>query len=143
MFDSRQIPPFPRRILTTLKAPGEDDSTDLEIGREALKCASVGKEFPFIKGVPSLYMPPEGQSEKITNRVRSFYESNPFPSYDGMEEFAELFKHQAFPHMPLKSFYRLLEEVVMPNEPDDFPRIFIGEWDSWFVNGCQARKERK
>ena len=90
MFDARELPPFPERILTTLKAPGEDDATDLEIGGEALKCASAGKEFPFIKGVPSLYMPPEGQSEEITNRVRSFYESNPFPSYEGMEEFAEL-----------------------------------------------------
>ena len=90
MFVGESLSPIPERILSTLKAPGEDDSKGLEINGNALNCPSSEKAYPFIQGVPSLYMPPEGQSEDVTNRVRSFYEENPFPSYEGMEEFAEL-----------------------------------------------------
>ena len=41
-------------------------------------------------GVPSLYTPEEGEGRDVAARVKSFYEENPFPNYEGLEEFAEL-----------------------------------------------------
>jgi len=97
--DTAPPPPFPRRLLAILKAPGQDDAKGLEIDGDALKCPSTEERFAFIEAIPSLYVPPEGQSLDVTNKVRSFYEENPFPSYEGMEEFAELVNkgsHNAF-----------------------------------------------
>ncbi len=99
MSETGRPAPIPKRLLATLKAPGGEDGTKLEINGDALSCPAIQGTYPFINDVPSLYMPPEGQSEDVTNRVRSFYEENPFPSYEGMEEFAELVNkgsHNAF-----------------------------------------------
>ena len=54
--------PFSARILATLKSPGGDNGSNLEIVGDALRCMETGEHFSFIKGVPSLYAPPEGQS---------------------------------------------------------------------------------
>ena len=85
-----QTPMFSDKILACLKAPGSDDDAALEAGGDGLLCPTTGETFPFIEGVPSLYTPPEGEGEDVTERVKSFYEENPFPNYDGLEEFGEL-----------------------------------------------------
>lgn len=82
--------PFSARIVATLKVPGGDNSSELEIIENTLQCKKTGTALPIIGGVTSLYAPPEGQSKEVTERVRSFYEENPFPSYEGLEEFGEL-----------------------------------------------------
>ncbi len=90
MTDVASISAIPDRILDTLRVPGGDDAQSLVLEGERFRCPATGQAFDFINGVPSLYMPPAGQSEEVTNRVKSFYEENPFPSYEGLEEFAEL-----------------------------------------------------
>ena len=83
-------PMFSDRILACLKAPGGDDETTLEPVENGLRCPQTGETFPFIEGVPSLYAPSKGEGEDVTRRVKSFYEENPFPNYEGLEEFGEL-----------------------------------------------------
>ena len=81
---------FPERIAACLKAPGGDDDTVLEPVADGLRCPGTGDVHPFIGGVPSLYQPLDGEGVDVTSRVKSFYEENPFPSYEGLEEFGEL-----------------------------------------------------
>ena len=83
-------PTFSDRILACLKAPGGYDETTLEPVENGLFCPQTGKTFPFIEGVLSLYAPLKGEGEDVTRRVKSFYEENPFPNYEGLEEFGEL-----------------------------------------------------
>ena len=82
-------PVFSDRILACLKAPGSSNG-QLELAEGSLRCGETGKTFPFIEGVPSLYTPMEGEGGDVTKRVKSFYEENPFPNYDGLEDFGEL-----------------------------------------------------
>lgn len=88
--NTRSAPMFSDRILACLKEPGGSDGDNLRLDGNALVSASSGKSYDFIDGIPSLYMPQEGEGEDVTKRVRSFYEENPFPSYEGLEEFGEL-----------------------------------------------------
>ncbi len=81
---------FSDRILACLKPPGGGDEAALEAAQDALSCPNTGEEYPFIEGIPSLYSPSKGEGEDVTKRVKSFYEENPFPSYEGIEEFSEL-----------------------------------------------------
>jgi len=83
-------PMFSDRILARLKAPGGADDTDLELVEGGLRCPQTGVLYPYFEGIPTLFEPVEGQGEDVTTRVRSFYEKNPFPSYEGLEEFGEL-----------------------------------------------------
>ena len=78
------------RLLACLKAPGGTDGDRLTLGEARFVCTTTGKEYPFIGGVPSLYQPSPGEGLDITARIKSFYEENPFPNYEGLEEFAEL-----------------------------------------------------
>ncbi len=87
---AKSTPLFSDRILACLKEPGGGDNTDLGIADDALRCRQNGKTYPSIGGIPSLYVAQEGEGSDVTARVRSFYEENPFPSYEGLEEFAEL-----------------------------------------------------
>ena len=87
---NRDLAAFPDRLLGCLKAPGGGDGTGLALSGEGLRCPQTGEAYPFIGGIPSLYQPEEGEGEDITARVKSFYEENPFPNYEGMEEFGEL-----------------------------------------------------
>jgi 2-polyprenyl-3-methyl-5-hydroxy-6-metoxy-1,4-benzoquinol methylase len=78
------------RILACLKTPGGSDDQALEMIEDGFRCPDTGETYPFIGGVPSLYSPPEGEGEEVTSRVKSFYEENPFPNYEELEEFGEL-----------------------------------------------------
>lgn len=84
------VPMFPDRILGCLRAPGGSDDSRLELVEGGLRSPGTGELFPFIEGVPSLFMPTEGSGQEVTSKVRTFYEENPFPSYEGLEEFGEL-----------------------------------------------------
>lgn len=87
--DSSAIPMFSERLLSCLKPPGGADA-ELTVGDGRLVCPSTGQDFPFIDGVPSLFSDDIATGADITTRVKSFYEENPFPSYEGLEEFGEL-----------------------------------------------------
>ena len=62
----------------------------MELVDGGLRCTETGEASPYIDGIPSLYVPNEGEGKDVTARVKSFYEENPFPSYEGLEEFGEL-----------------------------------------------------
>jgi SAM-dependent methyltransferase len=97
---------FSPKILACLKAPGKDNSTHLELTDNALRCVETGEIYPFIHGVPSLYQPSPTEGEEVTRRIRLFYEENPFPNYDGVEDFADLVNkgyHNPFSIKLLKS----------------------------------------
>jgi SAM-dependent methyltransferase len=83
-------PLFSDRILACLKAPGHGDDCRLEQVDDGLRCVETGELFPSIGGIPSLYAPAGDEAREVTAKVRSFYEENPFPSYEGVEEFGEL-----------------------------------------------------
>jgi 2-polyprenyl-3-methyl-5-hydroxy-6-metoxy-1,4-benzoquinol methylase len=82
-------PLFSERILATLKSPGGNDDDRIELAADGLRSQVTGQVFPFVDGIPSLFAV-EGKSEDIRKRVQDFYEDNPFPSYEGLEEFGEL-----------------------------------------------------
>jgi 2-polyprenyl-3-methyl-5-hydroxy-6-metoxy-1,4-benzoquinol methylase len=86
-----EFPPmFSDRILSCLKSPGGENEDTLEIIEGTLKNIISGKTYPNKDNVPSLFLPEKGRGEVVTTRVKSFYEDNPFPSYEGLEEFSEL-----------------------------------------------------
>ncbi len=88
---SARTPLFSDKILACLKAPGGGDETDLVEGVEGvLHCRQTGAVYPLIDGIPSLLNSIEGEGKGVTSRIKSFYEENPFPSYEGLEEFGEL-----------------------------------------------------
>lgn len=91
MSSQANLPPmFSDRILSCLKAPGGNNDDILENANSALRNTKTGETYPFINSVPSLFLPEEGEGQDVTGKVKSFYEENPFPSYEGLEEFSEL-----------------------------------------------------
>ena len=81
---------FSERILDCLKPPGGENNSRLEVASDAFKCVESDEIYPFIDGVPSLFGRSVDDTGDVTTRVKSFYEDNPFPSYEGLEEFGEL-----------------------------------------------------
>lgn len=81
---------FSERILATLRAPDGSDSDRLEVLEGALRSSETGRNFAFEDGVPSLMRDSEEDGQGVRTKVRGFYEENPFPSYEGLEEFGEL-----------------------------------------------------
>src|SRR5690349_9836427 len=81
---------FSDRILRCLKAPGGTDRDDLTLCSEGLHCRTTGQLFPVVDGIPSLYVPAAWETGDVTAKIRSFYETHPFPSYEGLEEFGKL-----------------------------------------------------
>ncbi len=78
---------FSGPILNSLVHP---DGGSLERAEGGFHDTRTGEVYPDERGVPSLFVPSEGEGSDMTTRVRSFYEENPFPNYDGVEEFGEL-----------------------------------------------------
>lgn len=77
------------KIMATLKAPATGaEAVDRVDG--GFRCARTGEIIPDIDGVPSLFGTAAGDGEDVTSRVKDFYEENPFPNYDGVEEFGNL-----------------------------------------------------
>ena len=46
--------------------------------------------FPDLDSVPSLLKDADFERDGVTGRVKAFYEENPFPNYEGIEEFSSL-----------------------------------------------------
>ncbi len=90
MDNSEPSPAFPERLLACLKAPGKPDSHVLETVDGGMRDSVTGDIYPFVHGVPSLMPGSVGARDAKIGVVRDFYEANPFPSYEGLEEFGEL-----------------------------------------------------
>lgn len=82
---------FSPKILACLKEPGAGNETSpVEEAPGVLRASPSGRVYGPVGGVPSLFHDPSEEGEGVTAKVKSFYEENPFPSYEGLEEFGEL-----------------------------------------------------
>ena len=79
---------FSDRLLPCLTSPGGEGA--LELIEDGFRDLETGSEYPYIDGIPSLYTSNEGDGEDVSRRIKSFYEENPFPSYEGLEDFGDL-----------------------------------------------------
>jgi 2-polyprenyl-3-methyl-5-hydroxy-6-metoxy-1,4-benzoquinol methylase len=80
---------IPDRLMACLRTPGATEDGSLERIEGAFLSAQA--VFPDREGVPSLLRPIEAKgSDSITAKIKSFYEENPFPNYDGVQEFGDL-----------------------------------------------------
>jgi carbamoyltransferase len=82
---------IPARLLACLKPPAGSDESSLERIEGGFRCPSSGRKFPDRDGIPSLLSGLEtDDAGGVTQKIKAFYEENPFPSYEGVEEFGEL-----------------------------------------------------
>lgn len=81
-----ETPMFPERILANLRTP-EGGLVRLE---DSALVDAAGARHPLINGTPSLFFSETGGRADVTAKVKSFYEENPFPSYEGVEAFGDL-----------------------------------------------------
>lgn len=85
------IPLMPHRLLTCLKAPGASDHSVLERDERGFHDTQTGAYFPDQNGVPSLLAGIDTtDSDKVTGKIKAFYEEHPFPNYDGVETYGDL-----------------------------------------------------
>jgi SAM-dependent methyltransferase len=108
---SRQAAPFPKAFadnLDLLWCPGCNG--DLAVAGSALKCIGCGHQFELDGRIPQLFWPNEGRPDgDVTEIVKSFYEENPFPNYDGHDS-AETLREKA-----RKGIYaKLLDDQIPP-----------------------------
>ena len=77
------------KILATLKVPStEGDAVERVDG--GFRCVRSGEMFADVDGIPSLFGAAGSDGNGVTSRVKEFYEENPFPNYEGIEEFGNL-----------------------------------------------------
>ena len=81
----------PARLLATVRPPG-DANNDLIVREDAaFRDTKTGELFPDKDGVPSLFREITADSgDVITQKVKTFYEEHPFPSYENNQDFADL-----------------------------------------------------
>ncbi len=81
----------------------------LEESSQGLGCLECSQAFEVEKGVPRLYWPHQGVDtpQDVTERMRSFYEKNPFPDYDEFDSLASLMEKAR-----KGVFARLLDEQI-------------------------------
>ena len=80
---------IPSKILECIELP-KSKGCKLEQRGDSLFVPETEESFPFLAGVPSLLSPINGEGNEISNNVKKFYEENPFPNYEGLEDFGEL-----------------------------------------------------
>ena len=80
---------IPSKILECIELP-TSKGCELEQRGDSLFVPETEENFPFLAGVPSLLLPINGEGNDISNNVKKFYEENPFPNYEGLEDFGEL-----------------------------------------------------
>ena len=59
---------------------------------DEIKCQTCGARYPIVDNIPLLFGKHKGSSDKrdVTERVKEFYEENPFPGYDDFDDVAGL-----------------------------------------------------
>ncbi len=80
---------IPAPLLDCLKVPGESKSIPVLRTQGAFTTA----KGPYVDkdGVPSLLSGVESaEKDPVTGKIKAFYEENPFPNYDGVQNFGDL-----------------------------------------------------
>ena len=81
---------LPKGLLAVLKSPGAGDTASLVEVSDGLQCTESGRIHAVEGGIPILYSSSTDDAQGVTHRVKKFYEENPFPGYEGLEEFGTL-----------------------------------------------------
>jgi SAM-dependent methyltransferase len=65
---------------------------DLAVGSDSFTCVSCAHTYVAQDEIPSLFTPNEwqGAKEDVTQRIKAFYEENPFPNYDDFDSAGSL-----------------------------------------------------
>jgi SAM-dependent methyltransferase len=77
-----------RIIFSTLRDPQNLKMGKLQAQGGRIFCNATKRQFPIVDGIPVFFG--DEVFDEITGEVKSFYETNPFPSYDGIEDFGKL-----------------------------------------------------
>jgi SAM-dependent methyltransferase len=84
---------------------------DLSFTPAGFDCPHCRQAYPVVQGLSSLFLPNEWESSKedVTERMKAFYEENPFPSYDDFDNAGSLMDKAR------KSlFAKLLDDQIPP-----------------------------
>jgi carbamoyltransferase len=83
---------IPDRLMACLRAPGSTgDGGALVRTDGGFRCPDTGTDYPDREGVPCLLRPIENKgTDRITTKIKGFYEEHPFPSYEGVQDFGDL-----------------------------------------------------
>ena len=65
---------------------------DLAIESDSFRCARCAARYPAQDGIPSLFAPNQWDDAKedVTEKIKAFYEENPFPNYDDFDSAGSL-----------------------------------------------------
>ncbi|EIJ35981.1 Methyltransferase type 11 [Thiothrix nivea DSM 5205] len=65
---------------------------DLVVNQQNILCLGCGHEYVNIEKIPSLFAPNEwgGETDDVTEEIKSFYEKTPFPDYDDFDHVGSL-----------------------------------------------------
>jgi 2-polyprenyl-3-methyl-5-hydroxy-6-metoxy-1,4-benzoquinol methylase len=99
-------------LLNCLKAPGGANDSMLERMEDGFREPATGAFFPDQNGVPSLLAGIDTSgSDKVTGKIKAFYEEHPFPNYDGLQSFGDLVRRGE-----TNAFYRGLLSAIGYNK---------------------------
>ena len=90
----------PSALLACLKAPEELGGGPVSRTKGAFVTAK-GKRSSDLDTVPSLLAGMESEkADPVTGKIKAFYEENPFPNYDGVQNFGDLVVRGRKPSSP-------------------------------------------
>jgi len=72
-----------------------------------MRCAHCSQTYSIEEGIPRFFVPKPESGPDVTGRIKSFYESHPFPDYEGFEDVASLIEKARE-----GVFARLLDEQI-------------------------------
>lgn len=91
-FNSNGDGMIPTPLLNCLKVPDKTHSSNARIARaQGAFVSTEGISYADQDGVPSLLTGIEPEdTDSVTGKIKAFYEENPFPNYDGVQNFGDL-----------------------------------------------------
>jgi SAM-dependent methyltransferase len=103
-------------------------------GEDGLRCGACDRAFPVADGIPHLFWPHGGYNSNgdVTEMVKSFYEQNPFPNYDGTDSIRTLID-KARKHI----YPRLLAEQIPFNSLVLEVGCGTGQLTNYLSIGCR------
>lgn len=83
---------IPAPLLNCLKVPNKIHSSNAKVVRvQGAFVSAEGISYADQDGVPSLLTGIESEeTDPVTGKIKAFYEENPFPNYDGVQNFGDL-----------------------------------------------------
>src|SRR5436305_4054293 len=91
MLDTGTINLIPDKILNLLKPPSASDDAVLQRVAGGFRYDKPGTFYPDQDGVPSLLAGIDSSgNDRVTGKIKAFYEEHPFPNYDGIQSYGDL-----------------------------------------------------